>query len=164
MPFDNITDTTPAFAAVGNALLADRTDMPLQERRARLLKAAALADEAGPMITRDEWKQLALALAAVVPVPRKTPDAKAKAVDDLQHLTTRLANVFEHDVEPGFYLPRYSPHGYPEPIWSDADLTRPDARRFGSTGKQLLTDRRKPWQRETKARFDVTGSVCTSLG
>lgn len=106
------------------------------------------------------WQDVAEALAAVIPAPRKTAKPKEECLD---HLTTRLANVSEHDAEPGFDVPRYSPPGFPFPLWSDADLARPDARRFGKTGNLLLQDRRKPWQKETRARFDKTGSICTSM-
>ena len=73
-----------------------------------------------------------------------------------------MTNLVKHDAPVGADVPRYSPQGFADPIWSDNDLGR-DPRRVSKAGYLILKDRRKKWQREGNLSWDRTGVHCTSL-
>ena len=73
-----------------------------------------------------------------------------------------MTKLVKHDAPDGADVPRYSPQGFTDPIWSDNDLGR-DPRRVSKAGRLLLKDRQKDWQRKGKLSWDRTGCYCTSL-
>ena len=94
--------------------------------------------------------------------PRPAPRAPRPApepvkVDPPAWLKLHLAPV-------GDDVKRYSPPGFPAPVWSDRDIARGDGRKFsgGKTaraGHVLLKDRRKPWQKEL-GNFSIDRTGC----
>lgn len=77
--------------------------------------------------------------------------------------TSKTSGFQEHPAPHGDAVKRYSPHGFPAPVWSLDDLHRPDGAKYSKvTGKILLKDRRKDWQKKSMtSNFDRTGSIHT---
>ena len=97
------------------------------------------------------------------------PVAPAIEMPDLRHslepaadLRDRLASRDLHPAPAGDNVPRWSPKGFPRPLWSDADMRKDGARPHVTKGGRVqLVDRRKAWQR--KGLQACTISRCGSV-